>query len=131
MFLLNPALWNSLGPRRVWLSIGIGYEGGRHHRRHAHTVDPLPQGSVTKIYIRWTDNRAQVKCSPVPIRHLHPTPPTACGKEGIVLFGAHRGKLITVVRYLKKHKVLHVRNAAEEWEEPEDNVCWVEQIDGI
>jgi hypothetical protein len=134
MFLLDPELWQELGERKVWLSFGTGFKGGSYFRRRCRTTDPLPSyqpGHATEIYVRFSDHRAQPRCEFVPIRHLLPTPPTARGRDGIVLSGVHRGELVNVVWYSKKTKNLHVRNAAEKWDESEDNICWVEQIHGV
>ena len=114
------------------MSIGIGFDGGRHFRRRARVEDRLPCGrpDVTTLNLRWTDNKANIKRDFVPIMHLSPTPP-ARGKEGVVLKGQHQGHLVIVTKYLKSSRVLRLSDhlLGMDWEEPEGNVCWVEQAD--
>jgi hypothetical protein len=136
MFLTNLVVWKSLGPRMAWVSFGVGFEGGRYFRRRASTMEPLPlcqqpNNNDLTIQVRWTDHRGLIKDDVVPIAHLHPAPPSARGKEGVILTGQHQGKLISVRKYSRKSRKLTVSVDGEvgEWEEPEDNVCCVENSD--
>ena len=129
MFLIDPKVWGSLGDRRVWVSLGIGFDGGRHFRCRAHIEEPLPWGQqgVEKLNLRWTDNKGKIKRDLVPIVHLNPTPPGK-GKEGVVLKGPYQGRLVIVTKFLQSKKVLYVSESmgANVWEETQETVCWVE-----
>jgi hypothetical protein len=132
MFLLNPAIWTNLGNRHIWVHFSVEYDGGRHGRRCARTAvpsrfvgqyGPVVQGEVA---LAWTDNRAQLRTANVPVKYLSPAVPMGKGKEGVVLKGPHQGKLVVVTKYLKKKKLLEVSVGGRLWEEPDDNVCWVQ-----
>jgi hypothetical protein len=125
-FLLNPANWVNIGDRKACVSFGIGFDGGRHFRRRAWIEDQLPcrrQGE--RLNLVWTDNKAKIKRDLVPIMHLNPVHPTR-GKEGIVLKGQHQGCLVTVTRFIQSSKMLRLSDStAAEWEESQENICWV------
>jgi hypothetical protein len=130
MFLLDPAVWGNLGDRRVWVSIGVGFDGGRHFRRRARIEEPPPYGQpdIEKLNLRWTDSKGKLKRDLVPIVHLSPTPP-ARGKEGVVLKGPQKGRLVIVTKFLQSKKTLYVSRGVrdQEWEESQEDVCWVER----
>jgi hypothetical protein len=139
MFLLNSALWRQLGTRVVWVSFRIGFERGKWHRRRARTVESLPiygEQNADRVNLLWTDHKGQIKRDIVPIEYLDPAAPTAQGREGIILTGLNFGKLVKVHKYLRKAKRLQVAidgdtasgRPEEAWEELEDNICWVEQV---
>jgi hypothetical protein len=133
MFLLNPTLWRDLGTRKIWVSFGVGFEGGKWYGRRAKVVGPLPsywQENSDRINLCWNDHRAQVRQDIVPIRHLHPAAPIARDREGVVLTGRKMGEVVRVQKYLRKTKTMQVTAVGgvglEVWEEPEGNLCWVE-----
>jgi len=125
-FLLNPANWVSIGDRKACVSLGIGFDGGRHFRRRAWVEDQLPHSrqGIERLNLVWTDKKTKIKRDLVPIVHLSPVHPTK-GKEGVVLKGQRQGCLVTVTRFIQASKVLRLSDGTAEWEESQEHVCWV------